>query len=322
MVSMAFDWEAFKKELTGSPDWVDSDDLARLSVESFRAEGGEPRRDASSGSLRLRGTGIQGHSGLVDGIADALHNFQRLVLATGLATTGHTSLRGKPPADVVSKTRLCLSGSPLPGSLVLQMVPAIPPFEEIVPDGQAKLFGNSEDQLIDTAVKDALELLDEGRQLGPDASGSAFLTSLTERGPRVASTLRSFTTSLVKFGFEPDIVWVQPRRPRLRTRLSIVELAHISRVISSRDLEREPATLRGILRTVSEITSWKLEIDNGEIVKIDAARIPKAQIATLRTGAIISINVNVTEESGPADEARQKYVATSFEVLGREENNN
>ena len=321
MASMAFDWEAFKGGLTGSSDWADSDDLARMSIETFRTEGGGLRRDSSSGSLRLTGSGIEGHSGSIDGIAETLRNLQRLVLATGLASTGHTSLRGQPPADVVAKTRLSLSGSPLPGSLVLQMVPAMPPAEEIVPDGQAGLFGDTEDQLVDLAVKDALGLLDGGRQLGPDVDGSAFLSDLTQRGPRVASTLRDFTTTLVKFGFEPDIAWAQPRRPRLRTRLSTAELAYIGQIISSRELELEPTTIRGVLRTVSDIAAWQLEMDGGEIVKIDARAIPKAQTATLGTGAIISINVNVTEESGPADEARQKYAATSFEVLGREENN-
>lgn len=315
---MAFDWEAFKKGLTGSPDWADSDDLARMSIESLRAERGGLRRDASSGSLRLTGTGVQGHSGSIDGIAESLRNLQRLVLATGLASIGHTSLRGQPPADVVSKTRLNLSGSPLPGSLVLQMVPAMPPFEEIAPDGQEGLFGDTEDQLVDTAVKDALKLLDEGRALGPDVDGSTFLSDLSSRGPRVASTLRDFAMTLVKFGFEPDIAWAQPRRPRLRTHLNTAELAHIGQVISSRELELEPTTLRGIVRTVSEIAAWQLEMAGGEIVKIDARGIPKVQTATLRTGAIVSINVDVTEESGPADDARQKYAATSFEILGSE----
>lgn len=319
---MAFDWEGFKKGLTGSPDWADSDDLARMSIESLRAESGGLRRDASSGSIRLTGTGIQGHSGSIDGISETLRNLQRLVLATGLASIGHTSLRGQPPADVVSKTQLSLSGSPMPGSLILQMVPAKPPSEEIAPDGQAGLFGDTEDQLVDTAVKDALKLLDEGRTLGPDVDESAFLSDLTSRGPRVASTLRDFTMTLVKFGFEPDIAWAQPRRPRLRTRLSTPELAYIGQVISSRELELEPTTLRGIVRTVSEIAAWQLEIDGGEIVKIDARGIPKSQTATLQTGAIVSIHVNVTEASGLADESKQKYAATSFEILGREENNN
>ena len=314
---MAFDWEQFKASVQGEAEWQDADDLARMSIESLRAEHGLLRRDASSGSLRLTGPGITIHSGAIDGIADTLRNFQRLVLATGLAVKGHKSLRGQPPADVVSKTRLNLNGSPLPGSLILQIVPATSPADEISPDGQVGLFGddNAEPQLVDTAMKRALGLLEDGRHLGPDADTSDFLARIREYGPRVATTLRDFSTGLVKSGFEPDLTWSQPRQPRLRTRLSTAELAHIGELIASRELELEPTTIRGILRTVSEISAWQLEIEDGEIVKIDAKKIPTANTATLRTGMSVSVDVSVTEETGPAGEVKPKYTATSFTVL-------
>lgn len=314
---MAFDWEQFKANVQGEAEWQDADDLARMSIETLRAEHGLLRRDASSGSLRLTGPGITIHSGAIDGIADTLRNFQRLVLATGLAVKGHKSLRGQPPADVVSKTRLNLNGSPLPGSLILQIVPTTLPADEISPDGQVGLFGddNAEPQLIDTAMKRALGLLEDGRRLGPDADTSDFLPRIREYGPRVATTLRDFSTGLVKSGFEPDLTWSQPRQPRLRTRLSTAELAHIGELIASRELELEPTTIRGILRTVSEISAWQLEIEDGEIVKIDAKKIPTANTATLLTGMSVSVDVSVTEETGPAGEVKPKYTATSFTVL-------
>jgi len=314
---MAFDWEQFKANVQGEAEWQDADDLARMSIETLRAEHGLLRRDASSGSLRLTGPGITIHSGAIDGIADTLRNFQRLVLATGLAVKGHKSLRGQPPADVVSKTRLNLNGSPLPGSLILQIVPTTLPADEISPDGQVGLFGddNAEPQLIDTAMKRALGLLEDGRRLGPDADTSDFLPRIREYGPRVATTLRDFSTGLVKSGFEPDLTWSQPRQPRLRTRLSTAEVAHIGELIASRELELEPTTIRGILRTVSEISAWQLEIEDGEIVKIDAKKIPTANTATLRTGMSVSVDVSVTEETGPAGEVKPKYTATSFTVL-------
>lgn len=226
-------------------------------------------------------------------------------------------MRGQPPADVVSKTRLNLNGSPLPGSLILQIVPTTSPADEISPDGQVGLFGddNAEPQLIDTAMKRALGLLEDGRRLGPDADTSDFLARIREYGPRVATTLRDFSTGLVKSGFEPDLTWSQPRQARLRTRLSTAELAHIGELIASRELELEPTTIRGILRTVSEISAWQLEIEDGEIVKIDAKKIPAANTATLRTGMSVSVDVSVTEETGPAGEVKPKYTATSFTVL-------
>jgi hypothetical protein len=315
MAFMSFDWEEYKKRLVGEPDWVDADDLTRLSIESFRAERSPIRRDTSTGSLRLTGPGISGHSGALDGVAEAMRNFQRLILATGLSATGHTSLRGQPPADVVSKTRLSLNGSPLPGSLVLQIMPAMSPADEIAPNGQAEFFNDQQTQLVDTAMIEAFKLLEDGRKLGSDADTAPFLASVQAHGARVASTLRDFSMSLVKFGFEPDLLWMQPRRPRLRTLLSTAELVHISEVIASRKLELEPTTLHGTLRTVSEIAAWQVEIAPAEIVKVDAKQIPVEEIARLRTGMLIAVEVDVTEESGPADEANPKYSAKSFTIL-------
>lgn len=313
---MSIDWEEFKKGLVGTPDWRDADDLSRMSIDSLRAEHGLLRRDASSGALRLTGAGITGHSGSLDGIAESMRNFQRLILATGLSSIGHTTLRGQPPADVVAKTRLSLNGSPLPGSLVLQIVPSMSPADEIAPDGQTEILNDHETQLVDTAMKDAFDLLEEGRMLGPDADDGVFLAHVAKAGPRVASTLRDFSMTLVKFEFEPDLTWTQPRKPRLRTTLRTAELAHIGELIASRSLELEPTTLQGVLRTVSDLGAWQLEVDNGDIVKIDAKGIPAEDTATLRTGLVVAIDVNVTEESGPADEAKPKYTASSFIVLG------
>ena len=199
---------------------------------------------------------------------------------------------------------------------MLQIVPAMSPADEIAPDGQAEFFNDHETQLVDTAMKDAFSLLEDGRQLGPDADASDFLSRVQAYGPRVATTLRDFSNALVKFQFEPDLTWSQPRQPRLRTRLTTSELAHISQLISSRKLEREPTTIHGVLRTVSEIAAWQVEVDGGEVVRIDAKKISAEETATLRTGMTVDVNVAVTEESGPAGESTAKYSAISFKVVG------
>lgn len=74
----------------------------------------------------------------------------------------------------------------------------------------------------------------------------------------------------------------------------------------------------GELRTVSDISAWQLEVGESEIVKVDAKRIPAADTATLRTGMMVSIDVSVTEETGPAGEVKPKYTATAFSILGDE----
>jgi hypothetical protein len=315
---MAFDWKKYRDGLEGESEWDDAEDLGRLSMESFFAKHSPLRRDISSGQLRLSGPGVTGNTAPIDGVSAALRNFQRLVLATGMSLAGHKSLQGPAPADVVTKTLLNLDGSPLPGSLVLNMTPAMSPAEEIAPTGQRNMFGDPDTQAIDFAVKDALALLEEGRRFGADSDKSDFLERLKDSGPRVASALRDFTESLADFEFEPSLSWQQPRHPRIKTSLVVSELAIIRDAIESNELEVEPTTIRGILRTVSEIKAWQIEIGHKQLVSINARHIPVSETSTLRTGMHITVNVRVMLKSGPASNPTTEYIATSFTVDGSE----
>lgn len=316
---MVFDWKKFQDELIGEPDWDDAEDLGRLSMESFIAEHSSLRRDASSGLLRLTGAGISGNAGPIDGVSDALRNFQRLVLATGMSLAGHKSLQGSAPADIVGKTRLNLNGSPLPGSLVLRIAPAMSPSEEIAPTGQHGLFGDTDTQVIDRAMKEALSLLEEGKRFGVSPDESDFLARIYDSGPRVASSLRDFTKGLASFEFEPSLTWSQPRHPRVKTSLVVSELARIRDAIESNELEREPTTIRGVLRTVSEIRPWQIETAENQFVTIVASHISASETSTLQTGMLVSVDVSVVEKFGPASSLRTEYTATTFTVLNSDD---
>jgi hypothetical protein len=311
---MVFDWKKFQDELVGEPEWDDAEDLGRLSLEGFIAEHSPLRRDASSGVLRLTGAGIRGSAAPIDGVSDALRNFQRLVLATGMSLAGHKSLQGSAPADVIAKTRLNLNGSPLPGSLVLRIVPAMSVSEEIAPTGQRELFGDPDTQVVDQAMKEALSLLEEGKRFGESPDESTFLDRIYDSGPRVASSLRDFAKGLATFEFEPSLSWSQPRHPRVKTSLVVADLARIRDAIESNELEREPTTIVGVLRTVSEIKPWQVETAEGPVVTINAHRIPASETSTLRTGMLVSVDVTVVEKLGPASGPKTEYTATSFTV--------
>lgn len=95
----------------------------------------------------------------------------------------------------------------------------------------------------------------------------------------------------------------------------MLEVVHISQLIAFRKLECEPTTVRGVLRTMSEISAWQLEIEGGEVLRIDAKKISAEDTATLRTGMVIAVEVTVTEEDGPASEGTTKFSAISFRSL-------
>jgi len=315
---MSFDWDSYRRDLkprSGERGWIDAEDLSRLSLDAMRAENSVVRRVTSSGSLRLTGAGVTGHSAVMDDVADTMRHFQRLVLATGLAQAGHRSLRGQPSPDVVAKTKLKLDGAPMPGSLVLAFVPSVAPMEELTKNGHEDITNPTSHQAVDVAVSDALGLLNEAQLLGPDADETNFLGHLTALGPRVASTLRDFTKTLVSSEFEPEIRWMKPNERALRSRLTLSQLSYLQKIVTSRELAKEPTTVVGKLRTVSDISAWKVEIEDGSIVSIVAKLISEAEVAELRLGTTVRVHATVTEEVGPSGEGAAKYVATSVEVV-------
>jgi hypothetical protein len=244
-----------------------------------------------------------------------MHNFQRLVLATGAAIEGHRSLRGNPPAEIVSRTRLQLAGSALPGSLILEIAPEMLPAHEIVPDGQDTLFDRQDAQLVDKAVSAALELLKLSKQVEANADDSDFLRTLMDSGPRVATTLRDLAASLVTAQFDTEVSWERPRAMPLRTRMTVPELQFLGTLVASRELEKEPITMDGVLRTVSDLGPWKLEVATGDVETIDASAIDAATIQQMKVGLFVRITADVTEESSPGGATTSHYSATSITLL-------
>ncbi|MDH6237890.1 hypothetical protein H4V99_002635 [Cryobacterium sp. CG_9.6] len=315
---MSFDWMGYRARLDlERPEllWEDAADLSRLSLSSFFAELSPVRRDVSLGFLRLTGDGVDGHSAAVDDVAEVMRHFQRLVLASGLSLTGRTSLRGQLPGDIVSKTRLNLDGSAIPGSLVLQLVPAMLPRDEVLPSGQAEFLNDGEEQLVDAALARSIDLLNMSKDSGPNADDSEFVASLREAGPRVATTLRDFAGALVDANFETEVAWMQPRRKRLGSRMSTAELTHLGKLVESRELAREPVLLKGTLRTVSDIGPLKIDIGDGEIETVDAKHLPESDIKQLLVGMSVEIHASATEEVGAAGDSKTKYSATAIRLI-------
>lgn len=315
---MSFDWNAYRAGLADEPSavaWEDAEDLSRISVSAFLAEQSPIRREASSGFVRLTGSGVSGHAAPLEHVANVMRNFQRLVLASGLSLSGFKTLRGRLPSDVVSKTLLHLDGSALAGSLVLTVVPATSPEQEILPDGQAEFFRDDEKQLVDQAMETSVSLLNMSKQVGPDADQSAFLAQVLDAGPRVASTLRDLADSLVHGQFNTELAWNEPGQRRIVSRLTVPELAHLSTLVASRELAKEPTVLTGTVRTVSDIAPLRVEIADGQIETIHGDDISHGIIAALRVGMTVRIEASVTEDVSAGGDVRTRYTASSIEVL-------
>ncbi|MGW9168421.1 hypothetical protein [Agromyces sp. NPDC055658] len=294
--------------------WRDAEDLARLSIESLAIDTTLVRRDRSRGSIRLTGTGVQGHSVRVDSLTKTLANFQRLVLASGMALEGHRSLKGQPPPRVLTRTRLRVEAAPSPGSLVVAFVADSPVEAEIAPDGQPDILGD-ESTLLDRSIEKAIGLLATGKEITANADDSEFIELIEEAGPRVASTLRDLVESFIESSIEPEIVWMQPRTPKAFVSVALPELLMISKLVAGRSLDRDPVELEGILHTVSDMAPLKVTTIEGETLTVEAKELPFEDIRALNVGDYVRIKAEVTEDHTPGGEPVARYTATSVEKL-------
>lgn len=312
-----FDWGKFRRNLDVDETdikWDSAEELSRLSIGSLLGEIQPIRRDFSSGFLRFTGAGVRGHNADLNDVSEALKNFQRFVSATGASISGFKTLQGRIPLVLESKTALDLQGSALPGSLILQFSPRTMPSAEIFPEGQTEIFNDGEDQLVDLAVGKSIEILNDSKNLEPDADNSDFLAKLEESGPRVATSLKSFAESLIQGNFEPELVWKQPRKKASKASLLTPELVNLSQLVVSRKLDKENRVIAGKVRTASDLGPFKIEDESGKIQTVIVDNIEISDISKVFVGMNVVIHCTVEQEIAPGGEVKVTINATRIEL--------
>lgn len=296
------------------PTWSTPDDLSRMSQEALTSRAGGVRESLSNGTIHLAGDGVKGSSASLSDVGDVMKNFQKLVTALGASRRGYTNLKGRIAADVASLTNLRLIASPFVGSVVLDFMPDTHPAEELAPGGQPAMLDQPTEQLSDAAVSEALEILESIKEVGPDADGSDFLESVSARGPRAATAVRDFARTLATGDFETDLSWRIPGRPTIRTILSSSQADQISRLIVSRELDKDETTIEGVLRTVSDLSALYVQTDEG-LESIDGKDLPPDVIATAHVQARVRVRVEMTIQQRPGGIDVPKYRALGMELL-------
>lgn len=297
-----------------TPKWSTPDDLSRMSFEALTTRSEGARESLSNGSIHLAGGGVSGSSASFSDVGDVMKNFQKLVTALGASRRGYTNLKGKIAADVSSLTNLRLIASPFVGSVVLDFMPDIHPSEELSPGGQPAILDQPTEQLSDTAVSEALEILESIKEVGPDADGSEFLASVSARGPRAATAVRDFARTLAAGDFETDLSWRIPGRTTIRTILTSSQADHISRLIVNRELDKDETSIEGVLRTVSDLSALYVQTDEG-LESIDGKDLPPEVIAAAHVQARVRVRVEMTIQQRPGGIDVPKYRALSMEFL-------
>jgi len=242
--------------------WQEPGDLGRMSMEAMiAAQGGDARDGASKGSLRLHGVGVLGNAIELDEAGQIATLWQRTVQAVGGAIEGSRSAMGRLPIDIVRRTQLLLDASPVPGSVVLNLTPKAAPDLETTPNGMRRLFDTPR-PLADRASEQVISLLSQAADPQLDQL-EAFSEELRQLGPRVATSVRALATALNRAHVDVDVVWVEPEEPTRRTSLSATNAGWLSDFVAGRQLDAEEVEIVGTVRTVSDLSKWSVESDEG-----------------------------------------------------------
>lgn len=255
-------WSGF--DLSEIPVFDDAVDLARFSIQTHRGLNPLAKTERSRGALRFTGHGVAGHRAGVDEVFNAGLAFQRLVTAVGSSLKG---ARTRVSEKAMSLTKLQLDASPEPGSIMINLVSAADPAEELRPRGQMMDAGK---QLIDESFEQLKSLLSVG---GTPDTADSIAHQLHALGPRTAAALRSFAMTAGDSLFDIDVTWQQPLQPAMRWSVSASDLQFLVQLVEGRSLDEEPVVLNGTLITVSTSGTWYMREDEYGTIALDISSI-------------------------------------------------
>ncbi len=297
------------------PDWTTADDLSRIGIQALIDADPLGRTLASRGNIRITGDGVNGSSAQVNEVARVMTGFQRLATAVGAAHAGDKALGKKPNADVKRRTDLLLTAAPAPGSIILTLTPALPPREEVGTPGMLDEF-ETDVQMLDTAVGAAIDVFTAGNDLGPAPEQSAFVHQLGNMGPRTASAVRDLAKTLERAAFDIDIDWKQPSRATRRVSVTARAARHMAYVVEHANLDEQPVAIVGEYLTVSAVSSWLIQQDDGDTMTVKLGRVDPRHTRGLAVGDRVRIEAIMKIETTPGGNTKTTYTAQSVEKLG------
>lgn len=295
--------------LDEAPAWNDADDVARISqgaAARFFGDVGDYLEP--SGQLRLTGAGVTGNSAPLEKVGTIMTATQHIVNSLGAAIQGVRAARGQFSAEVLHRTALELTASPMPGSVILQFGPSEDHRSEDYTDGKVPI-AEEPDPLVDQAFRQLFGLLQEAQASTPDSE--AFVALISDLGPRVASSLRSWTDSLASAYVDAEMTWSDAQAGRTSLTIERATSQWIGAIVSGRMLDAVPGELVGTVRTVSDVSRWAVDVDDGSRTSVKIDRLAPSEITNVRVGDRVRLQVLIQERSIPGHPSTFVYSAVS-----------
>lgn len=294
-------------------------DWNRAGLEAMVKQLDDVRGMSSRGTLRFHGTSVEGHRASLSTIGLISDAWQRSITAVGAAIEGIRSARGQVPSSIAERTALMLEATPAPGSVVFNIVPKSDALEEIEPTGERPLSDEWRGRpLVDRASETVVSLLADMAQANLEATEN-LAHALGELGARVGASLSHLAGSIAKSGMALDSVWQEPEHETVRSRVTPEQARWIGHFISQRKLYREEDTLTGYLRTISFDDKWRIVLDDGNELRLDASDVPENVARKQNLDNRVAMTVEITHSIRPDGGQSSTYKLLHVEAAPRED---
>lgn len=270
-------------------NWTVSD-LNRLSIEGFIASrDGDARSEISRGELRLHGPVVEDHAADLADVSRIGLAWQRAVDSVAASLEGWKGVRGKVPEGIASRSRLQLTASPAPGSLVLELAAKASPTIEVDDATGTRPLVDPQRPLADRATERLIVLCHSLAHGEPsdDEPNAAELESL---GPRAASAVRSLADAVATSHIDLDASWREPGTPEVRAAWTSGEARRVREFVKGRALDAEIEVVTGIVHTVSDVQAWVVTIE-GVDERIETRGLPLSASKNVRTRDEVTLRV-------------------------------
>jgi hypothetical protein len=134
-------------------------------------------------------------------------------------------------------------------------------------------------------------------------------------GPRTASAVRDLVKTLERAAFDIDTDWKQPSRSTRRVSITAQAAAQMAYVVEHANLDEQPVVIVGEYLTVSAVSAWVIQQDDGDAVTVQLGRIHPSQTRGLAVGERIRVQAIMKTETAPGGNTKTTYTALSFERL-------
>lgn len=295
-------------------------DAALVGVNAFVRENSPSDDPASIGVIHITGPSVKGHSAPLKAVGTFLSALQDGVDAIGASIQGIMTSGGPLPFSVTGRTQLSMVASPMPGSVVIQVAPTLDRMADLYPEGKDKSLFDVEDEigarpLADMAFDEFSSLIKDLNVEGPDKT--EFLDRLTDHGPRVASTMKSFCDSIDKGALDVDFEWEEPGREPETSSLTHEAAKHASVVIQNANIDSESVHVVGTILTITMSQKDRLRVlaDAGQETTLAVGTISPADIIGLYAGDRVDIEAERRISRRPGGRSYEKLIGVSLRKI-------